>query len=284
MLKRNKKNVLIGVCALAGVALTSVGFATWIVGVTNKDTSLQYNVQVDDVSSDTVYLSCNTKVGNIKIGEKTPKTNKGKTDIAGTDDLSSFKNALEFSIKDITLKIGTSVAENVRPNKLKLSLNYENGLNAANVVTDGNNLLTKDGSDTKVRTGTEYHYLQLQETIDLTYGTTSDATTSNMVTDDSITNGYKTYKFTKGAKNEYVSSLLWGNYFGNDTSEATVNKSPVTYYNALYAETPEAKLNLDHMLKSAGEAHQEIAAMKTALSGGAKLTISIKAVYEEAHK
>ena len=104
-----------------------------------------------------------------------------------------------------------------------------------------------------------------------------------MVETGTETNGYLTYKFTKNSKNEYVSSLLWGNYFGNDTSEATVNKSPVTYYNALYAETPEAKLDLDHMLKSAGEAHQEISAMKTALSGDTKLTISIKAVHEEAH-
>lgn len=283
MLKRNKKNVLIGVCALAGVALTSVGFATWIVGVTNTDASLKYNVQVDNVSSDTVYLTCNTTPGNIKIGETTPKKDKGKTDIAGTDDLSSFTDALQFSIKDITLKIGTSVTADVRPNKLKLSLNYENGLNAANVVTEGNNLLTKDGSAEKVRTGSNYHYLQLEETIDLTYGKSGDASNLNMVTDDVETNGYKTYTFTKNAKNEYVSSLLWGNYFGNDTSKTAVNKSPVTYYNALYAEKPEASLNLDHMLKSAGEAHQEIAAMKKALSGDAKLTISIKAVHEEAH-
>lgn len=281
MLKRNKKNVLIGVCALAGVALTSVGFATWIVGVTNTDASLQYNVEVDDVSSDTVYLSCNTDVGNIKIGEKTAKANKDKTDIAGTDDLSKFTNALEFSIKDITLKIGTSVAEGTRPNKLKLSLNYENGLNAANKVSSANNLLTKDGKTEKVRTGTDYYYLQLEETIPLIYGTSSDGTNPNMVTDDVETNGYKTYTFTRDAKNEYVSSLLWGNYFGNETSEASVNKSPVTYYNALYARTLEKDLNLDNMLKSAGEAHQEIAAMKIALSGGTKLTISIKAVHEE---
>lgn len=283
MLKRNKKNVLFGVCALAGVALTSVGFATWIVGVTNTDASLKYNVEVDNVSSDTVYLSCDTTTGNIKVGEKVAKKDKGKTDIAGTDDLSNFKDALQFSINDITLKIGTSVNPDARPNKLKLSLKYENGLNAANVVAEGNNLLTKDGSAEKVRTGSNYHYLQLSETIDLTYGKSGDASDANMVTDGAETNGYNTYKFTKGAKNEYVSSLLWGNYFGNDTSEATVNKSPVTYYNALYAETPEAKLDLDHMLKSAGEAHQEIAAMKKALSGKEKLTISIKAVHEEAH-
>lgn len=281
MLKRNKKNVLIGVCALAGVALTSVGFATWIVGVTNPDASLKYNVEVDNVLSDTVYLSCDTTEGNIKIGETIPKTSKGKTDIAGTDDLSSFANALQFSIKNITLKIGTSVAPDDRPNKLKLSLNYENGSNAANVVAEGNNLLTKDGSNTKVRTGTGYHYLQLEETVDLTYGKSGDTAKPNMVTDDTETNGYKTYKFTKDAKNEYVSSLLWGNYFGNGTSAVEGNKSPVTYYNALYAETPEASLNLDNMLKSAGEAHQEIDAMKTALSGDAKLTISIKAVNEK---
>lgn len=103
-----------------------------------------------------------------------------------------------------------------------------------------------------------------------------------MVETGTETNGYLTYKFTNDSKNEYVSSLLWGNYFGNETSKATVNKSPVTYYNTLYAETPEAKLDLDHMLKSAGEAHQEIAAMKKALSGNEKLTISIKAVHEKA--
>lgn len=280
MLKRNKKNVLIGVCALAGVALTSVGFATWIVGVTNPDASLKYNVEVDNVSSDTVYLSCDTTEGNIKIGETTPKTNKGKTDIAGTDDLLSFADALQFSIKDITLKIGTSVAPDDRPNKLKLSLNYEDGSNAANVVTESNNLLTKDGSDAKVRTGTGYHYLQLEETIDLTYGKSGDTAKPNMVTDDVETNGYKIYKFTKNSKNEYVSSLLWGNYFGNETSVAKDNKSPVTYYNSLYKDTAVENLNLDHMLKSAGEAHQEISAMKVALSGEAKLTISIKAVKE----
>lgn len=148
------------------------------------------------------------------------------------------------------------------------------------MVTESNNLLTKDGSDAKVRTGTGYHYLQLEETIDLTYGKSGDTAKPNMVTDDVETNGYKIYKFTKNSKNEYVSSLLWGNYFGNETSVAKDNKSPVTYYNSLYKDTAVENLNLDHMLKSAGEAHQEISAMKVALSGEAKLTISIKAVKE----
>lgn len=265
MLKRNKKNVLIGVCALAGVALTSVGFATWIVGVTNKESKTEYNVKVDDVASDTIFLSVASESGTINIGEEEAH-NKSGNDIAGSKELGEVPNALSFDVKDLKIKIGTNVA--VKPAKLHLKLENTTELNTINKVDAASNLLTKDNANFRVGS-TDYYYLELTDmVIDLTYGDNAGVGV-NMVKTGETTNGYETYEYNVNGKNVLTGKLGWGNYFGN--------VSPVKYYNNVYKgdDTP----SLDNMLTSSKNAFDEISAMKTALdataNGGKKLTISV---------
>lgn len=265
MLKRNKKNVLIGVCALAGVALTSVGFATWVVGVTNKESKTEYNLKVDDVASDTIFLSVANESGTINIGEKEAHDKSGN-DIAGSKQLGEVPNALSFEVKELKIKIGTNVA--VKPKQLHLKLENTAKLNTINKVNNASNLLTKGAA--KVRTeSTDYYYLKLTDmVIGLTYADTASAS-ANMVKTGETTNGYDTYEYNANGTKVLTGKLEWGNYFGN--------VSPVEYYNNVYKgdDTP----SLDNMLTSSKNAFDEISAMKTALdanaNGGKKLTISV---------
>mgnify|MGYP006888200427 CR=1 FL=1 len=266
MLKRNKKNVLIGVCALAGVALTSVGFATWVVGVTNKESKTKYNLKVDDVASDTIFLSVANESGTINIGEKEVH-NKIGNDIAGTDALEKVTNALSFEVTGLTIKIGTNVAD--KPTKLHLKLENTAELNTINKVATASDLLTRNGA--KVRTGsTDYYYLELTDmVIDLVYGDTAGEGVNMVKTSKETTNGYYTYEYNANGTKVLTKELGWGNYFGN--------VSPVKYYNKVYEDVENP--SLDNMLASSKNAYDEISAMKTALdttkNGGSNLTISV---------
>lgn len=245
MLKRNKKNVLIGVCALAGVALTSVGFATWVVGVQNTKANTQYDVKVDNVESDTVYLTVNKDKGSINIGES-ESHEKAVGEIIGTKQGEGAKlveNAMQFSINDITLKVGNVAT---KPTKLKVELQ---ALEANNVVVGGVDFFKREAKT--------YHYVEYSRTIDLVYDT------GNMVKDTSVVNdSYTTYKYTEKDAHVFTDTLKWGDFFG------TGDVSPVNYYNGLKVTDGLTDENekFEKLLSASSKAHDEIKAMNTALS------------------
>lgn len=263
MLRKNKKNALIGICALAGVALTSVGFATWIFGISNKDASLGYTVQVDDVSSDTVYLEVGKQTQTeIKVGEKTQYT-KGNKDIAGTGaTIEAYKDALEFSIANITIKLGEQAT---KPTKLNIELKNETNLNEINKV-DSTNIKIKTLNGKELRKDTEtYYYFSYTNTIPLEFGEGK-----NFVVDTTATGtGYKTYKFNNAEnKNVFKDSLKWGNFFGDGI------QSPVQFYNSIYE--PGTNASLDDLLSASNNAFEEVSAMKKQLEDSTKkLTLSV---------
>lgn len=262
MLKRNKKNVLIGVCALAGVALTSVGFATWVFGISNKDASLEYSVQVDDISSDTVYLKVGAQTQTtIKVGEKTQYT-KGNKDIAGTGaTIEAYKDALEFSIANITIKLGESAT---KPTKLNIEPKNETNLNEINKVK-AENIKIKTLNSKELRKDSEtYYYFSYTKSITIDFGEGK-----NFVEDNTIVGtGYKTYKFNNtDNENIFKDSLNWGNFFGS-------SKSPVEFYNSIYGSGTDA--SLDNLLSASNSAFDEVSAMKAQLEDSTKnLTLSI---------
>lgn len=244
MLKRNKKNVLIGVCALAGVALTSVGFATWVVGVQNTKANTQYDVKVDDVESDTVYLTVGATKGSINIGESQGHK-KAEGEIIGTKEgegAQVVENAMQFSINDITLKVGNGVTA---PTKLKIELQ---ALEANNVVVEK--------VDSFNRPKNTYHYVEYSRTVDLVYES------GNMVKDTSVVNdSYTTYKYTEKDANVFTDTLKWGDFFG------TGNVSPVNYYNGLnVADGLTGDARFEKLLNASSKAHDEVKAMHTALN------------------
>lgn len=262
MLRKNKKNALIGICALAGVALTSVGFATWVFGITNKDASLEYSVQVDDISSDTVYLEVGDQTQTtIKVGEKTQYT-KGDKDIAGTGaTIEAYKDALKFSIENITIKLGESAT---KPTKLNIELKNETALNEINKVGP-TNIKIKTLNKKVLRNDTDtYYYFSYKKEITLEFGEGK-----NFVEDTATGTGYKTYKYNNtDNQNIFKDSLKWGNFFGSE------NKSPVEFYNSIYEKDTSA--SLDDLLSASNSAFEEVSAMKKQLEDSTKkLTLSI---------
>ena len=263
MIKRNKKSALIAVCALAGLALTSVGFATWVFGVSNDKASLEYGVKVDDVNSDTVYLEVGKQTQTeIKVGEKTQYT-KGNKDIAGTGTtIEAYKDALEFSIENITIKLGEQATI---PTKLNIELKNETALNEINKVNP-TNIKIKTLNEKVLRNDTDtYYYFSYTKEIPLEFGPGK-----NFVEDtEAVGTGYKTYKFNNAEnKNVFKDSLKWGNFFGIE------KKSPVEFYNSIYG--PETSASLDELLEASNSAFEEVSAMKKQLEDSTKkLTLSI---------
>lgn len=263
MLRKNKKNALIGICALAGVTLTSVGFATWVFGISNKDASLEYSVQVDSISSDTVYLEVGTQTQTtIKVGEKTQHTKSNK-DIAGTGaTIEAYKDALEFSIADITIKLGESA---IKPTKLNIELKNDTSLNKINKVK-AENIKIKTLNEKVLRNDADtYYYFSYKKEITLEFGEGK-----NFVEDTETTGtGYKTYKFNNtDNQNIFKDSLNWGNFFGS------TNQSPVAFYNSIYGSGTSA--SLDVLLSASNSAFEEASAMKNQLEDSTKkLTLSI---------
>lgn len=257
MLKKNKKNLLVGVCALAGVAVTTVGFATWVFGVENRNAQTEYKVLVDNVENDTVYLTIG-KIADAKIniGEAIAHEKKGDN-IIGTKEgegAALVANAMEFKIPDIQIKIGKSVV--TKPTTLSINLLAED--NSFNTITVGANDYFK-------RKVGDYNYVQYTKDIVLDFTSVTDA---NMKEEGS-TESYYNYKFvgSKEGSTDFVDTLNWGTYFGN--ADSTTNNSPVTYYNSREIITTdmndEAKFNAK--LEASSKAYEEVNQMHTSLDG-----------------
>lgn len=257
MLKKNKKSLLVGVCALAGVAVTSVGFATWVFGIENRNAQTEYKVFVDNVENDTVYLTIG-KIANAKIniGESVAHPKTGD-DIIGTkagEGTTLVANAMEFKIPDIQIKIGKSVV--TKPTTLSINL-----LAADNTF----NKVTLKHEDYFKRSAGDYNYVKY--TRDITLDFTSGAS-ANMKEEGS-TESYFNYKFagSKEGSTDFVDTLKWGTFFGN--ADETANNSPVTYYNSreIITESMDDEAKFNAKLEASSKAYEEVSAMHQALDG-----------------
>lgn len=259
-----KKNLLIALIGLTTISLAGVGFATWVVGVTQKDVDSNLQVEVDDALNDSVFLKAKFADGaKVAIAETTKVTGGTASDIVKVLDKSNTteakkglpidEHALEFTFEKLEYIVGNAVADADKPAYLKLELLDKN--NASNVVkADGIKLTGENGArPDKVGEGAEpvLHYLQYKEYVKLDsskYTTSPSAEGSSTIYD--VTN--KTFK------------LLWGDFFGNTTNTAADNKQPSAFYNGLYkgAENPE----YETLLAASTQAYQELSAMKSVLT------------------
>lgn len=271
MLKRNKKNVLIGVCALAGVALTSVGFATWIVGVQRNNMDVEINTEIDSVQSDTKYLTVVAGEGTkVQIGEDTKVEKNKATDIVGVgaikDGVALYSKPLKFSLQSISLKLGIGVT---KPTKLKFELKSNkaseiDGVTTAamntNNIVDANGVKLKDAKRGTANTDGSFNYLSYSEEITLDF----NSTTKNMVKNDEASNqSYETYNFQM---EKLVGQMEWGSFFNS--------KKPSYFYNTVYTDENTA---FDTLLEASAKANEEIQAMYNAFNAG-KLTISVSLI------
>lgn len=246
----NKK--IIGLmCGLAVVAVATVGFSAWVVGVQQIETTSGASISVDVVTNDTQYLAADMSNQTIVVAEEKEQPRKG-LDIIGSDLVGVDANALKFTFTSLSVTLGENATSNYT--KVVIELDKKN-----------NNFLTT--SVNKVgRNGDSRTYLQFDK-VEINFKTNSTYFTS------STKDGYTTYTLDTSKINVtddtdgtdgLTLKLKWGTYFNND--------SPVTYYNGLHVVSDTA----DVLLKRANDASSELTTMKSVLEDeGNKITFKL---------
>lgn len=248
-----KRNKIIAACAsvFAVISVATVGFATWLVGVTQTSFGLGVQTQVDNVQNETQYVEAKVAEGTkITVAEKEAHIRTGKNIVGasandGEAAIQVDKNALTFSFESVTVKIGKNAT--TPPTKVVITLNDEKS--TVNQVTKTENLMTETYRPA-LEEGNYWTYLAL-EPITLTLSTDFDSKSSDSDT-------YTTYTLKEGKK---LVQLSWGTFFGN--------KNPVAYYNGLVNNQ-----EFDKLLEMSEHASAELKKMNEVLSAGT-LTINV---------
>ncbi len=251
-----RKWVVNGLLAFGAVALLTTGFATWIVGVNQREANGGVNVQVDTAQKNNVNFTF--EIGSDKeiyVGEKTNSSDDNFVNITGNDEKDT-----DFTVGvKLSIEVGADVA--VKPTKVKLAINYAGkGLEegADNTAASGNKITyAKEGAPITHKSMIE------GEEASFTYIEISDSFSS--LTLPSVDGNGWTITNTNGdLKYEYVNNTAvmfkWGTYFKGD--------SPSTFYNELY-ESGTLKNTSEHVNLVYGQlqAMKEVFMTKTADDG-----------------
>lgn len=214
-MKKNKKSklVLFSVLGLAAISIGTVGFATWITGIVDKEKTSDITVTVDTSKNTTCILEINQTDFSIHLGENVTQANgKIHTQDGSNEDLViSFDKFRVISTSDITI---SSV-------KLEITGISNNGETNPLVITTSKLGVGK-------RNAINESYLDLKSS-SIINPTVRDGT-------DKLS-GYKIYDFTTSGNLNI--EFQWGGLFGN--------KSPSKYYNELLGVaslTTEDKLEI----------------------------------------
>lgn len=238
-----KRNKIIAGCAsvFAVVSVATVGFATWLVGVTQTSVGLGVKTQVDSVQNDTQYVEAKVTEGTkITVAEKAEHVRVGKNIVGASKNASSSvikvdANALSFSFESITVRIGKSAT--TPPTKVVITLNDEES--TVNQVTE--NTMGIEYRSAITGSPDYWTYLRL-DTVTLTLA--GDFTAQD--------NGsYTTYTLKDGSKKI---QLQWGTFFEN--------QNPVSYYNGLVSDE-----TFEELLDMSGDASAELTKMNDVLTG-----------------
>lgn len=251
-----KINKILAGCigCLAVVSVASIGFSTWLVGVTQNSLDLTITAEVDSIQNQTQYVDPVLVAGQkIAVAEETVVDRDGKK-IVGTaqndgDGIKVDSNALSFKFESITVRIGDNVSN--APNKVKIELKDDKN----DFIKVEENTMGETYRKTESKGGLEYWtYLSFSTTIDL------DSTNFNV-------NDQETYtEYTLKDPSSKTYKLNWGTYFGTNR--------PTTFYNNLIAEQ-----DFDTLLTMSQNAYSELDAMYKAFSGK-QLTLSVSLVKE----
>lgn len=264
-MKLHNKKMLISLISIATVALGSVGFATWIIGVQKKTTDVgNLKVETDDVKNNSIFLTATLPKGaSIAFGETTDKVENGK--LANLDQYLKKDKAMKFDFASIQYKVGTEVK--TKPAKLKMELVTSITKNASNYVNEDKNKFNN------IRTGENFQYVYYYEVIDL------NSEANGNVTVDRTDPNIETYTFKDTALKNHT--FKWGTFFGNNWSngvlEGTDAKeySPLTYYNEVICEDVSDN-NFETLTDYASKATAEIKQMKQDLeTPGTTFTITL---------
>lgn len=252
-----RKWVVNGLLAFGAVALLTTGFATWIVGVNQRNANGNVSVSVDTAQKNNINFTFKILEDDNKvwIGEKT-SSDGGYITITGNDEKET-----DFNVSiELTLQVGKDVSE--KPTSINIDLNYEGtGLNPEKVdnsAATGNKVTVSES--TKTHDVGEYKYIDIADEFKtLTLPTSSEEATSGWTYQDD--DGDITYTYT----NKTAKLFKWGNFFGVDSSEPVYKASPSNYYNKLYANN-----KLTNSIEDVDFVYNEFLAMKQVFMYGPK--------------
>lgn len=222
-----RKWIVNGLLAFGAVALLTTGFATWIVGVNQREANGGVSVQVDTAQKNNVSFTFEVLESNkdIYVGEKTSSSSDNFVNITGNDEKDTdFNVGFKF-----TIIVGKDVA---KPNEVNLTINYD-GIGLAdgtdNSAAIGNKVVyNKDNAPVT-------HYIEDNNDHEYTYIDISNDFATISIPDSSEEDSDKSWKWTVTPGNDEttyvyetagVDLFKWGTYFGG--------KAPSTFYNQLY--------------------------------------------------
>lgn len=253
-----RKWVVNGLLAFGAVSLLTTGFATWIVGVNQRNANGNVSVSVDTAQKNNINFTfeiLEEEDNQVWIGEKT-SSDGGYITITGNDEKET-----DFSVSiKLTLQVGKDVAN--KPTAIKIDFNTTGtGLNLEKVdnsAATGNQVSIKE--ETKTHTVGDYKYIDIADDFKtLTLPTSVDEASSGWTYQDD--DGDITYTYT----NSTAKLFKWGNFFGIDSSEPKYIASPSNFYNKLFADN-----KITNSIEDVDFVYNELLAMKQVFMYGPK--------------
>lgn len=243
---KRKNYVLFGAIGIAAVALSSVGFATWITGMQNDKAKSDIQISVDTATNETMYLDVELGDANINVTEQVSQAG-GKlynNSTAPTD--------LKFSFS-------------------KFRLIY------SNAYSDKNPLVTMSVSITKNETqvsSISYSLGKIKSTGKASYlnfpTTFIDEESGNVVLNNA-SEADKIEGYTVKTLSNKEISLNWGDLFGK--------VSPTQYYNNRIDNIPASGDPIKAKLEIMSEATSTLNTMSGELNG-TKMTLTFTASWD----
>lgn len=241
MKKTGRNKILLGFSiGFAVVSLSTVGLATWLIGLQNNEVVLDnINVVVDGISDETSYL-------NIKVADDDNGINISdaiKAEVApetGGVSLDGEPNN-DFEVKLSSFDIVYS--EDAKFNSLNIDVKLGNEKFPVATLS-GSTITFPDKSTTTDYFGRSGQSLTFIDFVDKTSFKQDTELTSNGYTSVPGYEGYKFYKKSNTSQKDYQSfEFTWGSIFDN--------KSPIKYYNEKIksAENTDTKLNMLNQVK-----------------------------------
>lgn len=262
-LYKKKKGLLISICTISIVALATVGFSTWILGINDpiKDVD-NIKVEIDTHKDRTCALE-------IKTTEETPTLKLSETISESIQNDADTGFGYEFNETnkakfDIELDYFNFAFPKDNVDFDSISIKFTTTFARDGVVGDYNT----PKSNEFTRTGTNLKYIEF---------VTEDINSTNLDKKATLTNvgSYNYYSL-----NEKILKFKWGNYY-TDTYKGVTSNSPATYYQLQLDKVNEefkGKEKLEKQLDVLSKAKTEFEALDNALKGATinlNITLSV---------
>ena len=239
---KRKNYVLFGAIGIAAVALSSVGFATWITGMQKDNATSDIQISVDTATNDTMYLdvALSEADNTINVTEKVAKSDDGKLyNNSGTP------ADLTFTFSKFRL-IYSSIYDSKNPVVI-MNVSFTKDESPASTVSYANGKISADSKASY-----------------LNFPTTFFASGTNNIALRDANESEKIAGYTVKVMDKLEIKLGWGDLFGNE--------APTTHYNSQLT----SEKTLEQKLAIMSEATSTLNTMSANLNG-LKMNLSFTA-------